>query len=177
MGNFGSEYLDTRHNIGFKVLDKVIEENEAKFEVDRLAFKSSFSHKGKLLICIKPTTYINLSGKAVRYWMKKEKIKLKNILIITDDLNLPYGKLRLKPKGSSGGHNGLKNIEECLNTSDYTRLRIGIDNGRKKNMVNFVLSKWTKEELKNLDRILNQSSDIILSFITDGLNETMNNFN
>tara|TARA_B100000780_G_scaffold36323_1_gene22639 strand:- start:11928 stop:12539 length:612 start_codon:yes stop_codon:yes gene_type:complete len=177
LGNIGNDYNGTRHNIGFEILDILIKENEKKFELTRHAFKSEFKHKGKQFICIKPTTFMNLSGKAVKYWIQKEKINLENILIITDDLNLPFCQLRLKPKGSSGGHNGLKNIEDFLNTSDYPRLRFGIGNEEKKSQTDFVLGKWHEKEEKLLNTKIIQSCKMIVSFGTDGIQNTMNNFN
>ena len=177
LGNIGIDYTGTRHNIGFEILDILIKKNEKKFELSRHAFRSEFKHKGKQFICIKPTTLMNLSGKAVKYWGQKEKIKIENILIITDDLNLPFCQLRLKSKGSPGGHNGLKNIEDLLETSDYPRLRFGIGDKEKISQTDYVLGKWTDKEKELLTPKIIQSCKMILSFGTTGIQNTMNNFN
>jgi len=177
LGNFGEDYVGTRHNIGFEVLDKLIDERDKRFEISRHALKSSFKYKGRIFICIKPSTFMNLSGKAVKYWIQKEKIDIENILIITDDLNIPFCQLRLRAKGSSGGHNGLKNIEDYLNTSNYPRLRFGIGDKKIKSQVDFVLGKWLEIEKLSLKDKISLSCRIILSFGTDGLQNTMNNFN
>ncbi len=177
LGNFGQDYVGTRHNIGFEVLDKLIDKHDKKFEVSRHALKSSFKYKGKIFICIKPTTLMNLSGKAVKYWIQKEKIDIENILIVTDDLNIPFCQLRLRARGSSGGHNGLKNIEDNLNTSNYSRLRFGIGDKKMKSQVDFVLGKWLEIEKISLRDKISLSCRIVLSFGTDGLQNTMNNFN
>jgi PTH1 family peptidyl-tRNA hydrolase len=176
LGNVGDDYIGTRHNIGFEILDMLIEEHNKNFELSRYALKSTFKYKGKQFICIKPSTYMNLSGKAVKYWIQKEKINLENILIITDDLNLPFCQLR-KSKGSSGGHNGLKSIEDLLNTPNYPRLRFGIGDKEKTSQTDFVLGKWKEKEKLLLNKKLIQSCKIILSFGTDGIQNTMNNFN
>lgn len=177
LGNIGDEYLNTRHNIGFEILDMLTDEYKKEFSVSKYVLKSSFNYKGKQFICIKPTTFMNLSGKAVKYWAQKEKIDLKNILIVTDDLNLKFCQLRLRSKGSSGGHNGLQNIEDHLNTSVYSRLRFGIGNIHKTSQVEFVLGKWKMEEKLLLDEKIGESCKMILSFGTDGIENTMNNFN
>ena len=177
LGNVGDDYIGSRHNIGFEILDMLIEERNKNFELSRYALKSTFKHKGKQFICIKPSTYMNLSGKAVKYWIQKEKINLENILIITDDLNLPFCQLRLKSKGSSGGHNGLKSIEDLLNTPNYPRLRFGIGDKEKASQTDFVLGKWKEKEKLSLNKKLIQSCKMILSFGTDGIQNTMNNFN
>lgn len=177
LGNIGEEFYDTRHNIGFEILDNLIKLQNKKFEIAKYALKASFRFKGRFFLCIKPTTYMNLSGKAVNYWIQKEKIDLKNLLIITDDLNIPFCQLRLRMKGSSGGHNGLKNIEDYLNTSNYSRLRFGIGNKKNASQVNFVLGKWTENEKKSLNKFVTESCKLILSYGTDGPEKTMNNFN
>ena len=177
LGNIGKEYLETRHNIGFTVLDYLIKNQGLTFDEVKYALRASFKFKGKEFICIKPTTYMNLSGKAVNYWMRKEKINLENVLIITDDLNIPFSQLRLRAKGSSGGHNGLKNIEENLKTLNYSRLRFGIGREKKSSQIDFVLGKWGKEEKYNLENFIIKCSEIILSFGTDGTQNTMNKYN
>ena len=177
LGNIGEEYKETRHNIGFKILNELINKFGGKFEVSRYALRSKFNFKGKAFVCIKPSTYMNLSGKAVKYWMNKEKIDLKNILIITDDINIPMGKLRLKGKGSSGGHNGLEDIEKSLNTIHYSRLRFGIGKPKKLSQVDYVLGKWSSEEKIILNEKVKICSDLILSFCLTGLINTMNSYN
>ena len=178
LGNIGSEYIMTRHNIGFEILDYLSNKENLSFETFKLAEKTILQKKGKKIFLIKPNTYMNLSGKSVKYWMNKEKIPIENLLVITDDLNLPFGKLRIRSKGSSGGHNGLKNIEEILGSQNYSRLRFGINNREKnKNKVDFVLNKWNEIEKKSLEDNFNTSCEIILSFIFNGIQNTMNKFN
>ena len=178
LGNPGEEYSDTRHNIGFKALDFVSEQTSAFFNVDKLGHVASYKHRGRTILLLKPSTFMNLSGKAVSYWMKKEKIKLQNLLVVTDDINLPMGKLRLKKRGSDGGHNGLKNIQELLGTQDYARLRIGVGNEFKKgNQVNYVLGKWTIEEKETLNPKLNLIQKIFEDFSFIGVERTMNSYN
>ena len=177
LGNIGKEYLETRHNIGFTVLDYLIKNQGLTFDEVKYALRASFKFKGKEFICIKPTTYMNLSGKAVNYWMRKEKINLENVLIITDDLNIPFSQLRLRAKGSSGGHNGLKDIEENLKTKNYSRLRFGIGREKKSSQIDFVLGKWEKKEKPTLENFIIKCSEIILSFGTDGTQNTMNKYN
>ena len=178
LGNIGDEYAKTRHNIGFEVLDYLAQENDLKFKSDRLADIVEFKYKGKQLVLIKPTTYMNLSGKAVNYWMQNEKIPLENVLVIVDELALPFGKIRLGPKGSDGGHNGLKNIQETLNTSNYPRLRFGIGNEFGKGyQVDYVLGKWSDEEQKILSERIKLASDAVKAFAFAGLQNSMNNYN
>ena len=178
LGNIGFEYIMTRHNIGFEILNYLSNKENLSFETSKLAEKTILQKKGKKIILIKPNTYMNLSGKSVKYWMNNEKIPFENVLIITDDLNLPFGNLRIRSKGSSGGHNGLKNIEEKLGTQNYSRLRFGIGNVKKnKNKVDFVLNKWDDIEKRTLDTHLSISCEIILSFIFYGIQNTMNKFN
>lgn len=178
LGNIGDEYAHTRHNIGFDILDYIAKENDLKFKSDRLADVVEFKYKGKQLVLIKPTTYMNLSGKAVNYWMQAEKIPLENILVIVDELALPFGKIRLGPKGSDGGLNGLKNIQEILNTNQYPRLRFGISNEFSKgSQVNYVLGKWNEEEKKTLDDRIKIAADAIKAFAFIGLARCMNEFN
>lgn len=178
LGNIGEEYNNTRHNIGFDVVDRFVKKHDAKFKLERLAEQSEVKIKGKICICIKPTTYMNLSGKAVQYWMNKEKIAIENILVIVDDLALPLEKVRLRAKGSSAGHNGLKNIEEVLGTNEYPKLRFGIGNNYPKGMqVPFVLGKWKEEEKNIVDLKIDKSVEIIEQFIFEGIERTMNKVN
>lgn len=178
LGNIGDEYANTRHNIGFDVLDYIAKENELKFKSDRLADVTELKYKGKQLILIKPTTYMNLSGKAVNYWMQTEKIAPENILVIVDELALPFGKIRLGPKGSDGGHNGLKNIQEILKTNQYPRLRFGIGSEfGKGHQVNYVLGKWNDEEKELLKDRIKVAADAIKAFAFAGLSRCMNEFN
>ena len=178
LGNIGDQYRDTRHNIGFLVLDELAQRMECRFEVGRHAYVAEGKHKGRTLVLIKPTTYMNLSGKAVSYWMKEEKITPDNLMVVTDDLALPYGKIRIKGKGSDGGHNGLKHINEVLGHNNYPRLRFGIgDNFSKGRQVDYVLSPWSIEEQKDLQQLVERSADAVLSFVSIGLERTMNFFN
>ena len=178
LGNIGSEYKMTRHNVGFETLNYLSNKESLSFETFKLANKTVLKKKGKKIILIKPNTYMNLSGKSVKYWMNKEKIPVENILVITDELDLPFGKLRIRTKGSSGGHNGLKDIEEKLGTQNYSRLRFGIGNKEKnQNKVDFVLNKWNDNEKKSLENLFSKSCEIILSFLFHGPQNTMNNFN
>ena len=178
LGNPGQKYDRTRHNIGFEVLDYLAKENDLKFKSDRLADVVEFKFKGKQLVLIKPTTYMNLSGKALNYWMQAEKIPLENVLVIVDELALPFGKIRLGPKGSDGGHNGLKNIQEILNTNQYARLRFGISSEfNKGSQVNYVLGKWNDDEKKTLDERVKIAADAVKAFAFIGLARCMNEFN
>ena len=178
LGNIGSEYVNTRHNIGFKILDYFADLENISFQTQKLGEVAEFKIKGRTAILLKPNTYMNLSGKAVKYWMEKENIEKENILIITDDLNLAFGSIRIKTKGSDGGHNGLKNIQLLLNSTEYPRFRFGISDAFKKGkQVDYVLGEWSAEEKEALIERLNLSSDIIKSFTLAGLNNTMNLFN
>lgn len=178
LGNIGAEYVNTRHNIGFKVLDFFANKNNISFQNLRLGAVAEYKFKGKSFILLKPNTYMNLSGKAVQYWMQQEKIPLENILIIADDLNLSFGTIRIKPKGSDGGHNGLKNINLVLNTNTYSRFRFGIsDEFKKGQQIKYVLGEWDEDEKAKLPERLELSSEIILSFATSGLENTMTGFN
>lgn len=178
LGNIGSEYVNTRHNIGFKVVDFFAKSNSNEFETAKLGAVTEVKIKGRTLILLKPNTYMNLSGKAVSYWMEKEKIAKENILVITDDLNLPFGTIRIKPKGSDGGHNGLKSIQHLLNTSEYPRLRFGIsDDFKKGRQVDYVLGEWDEEEKAKLTERLEMASKAIASFALAGLGNTMTEFN
>jgi len=178
LGNIGPEYELTRHNIGFLTLDRLAEKQAVTWSSDRLVFKAEFKHKGRTIHLIKPTTYMNLSGKAVSYWMKTLQIPKENILILVDDVAIPFGKLRMKPKGSAAGHNGLKNIEELLGGQDYPRLRMGIgDDFPKGRQVDFVLGRFTTIEFDALPTIMDKAIDMTLAFCTIGIDRTMNQFN
>jgi PTH1 family peptidyl-tRNA hydrolase len=178
LGNIGAEYVNTRHNIGFKVLDYVAQKESLSFETAKLGAVTEYSVKGRKLILLKPNTYMNLSGKAVKYWMEKENIAKENILVITDDLNLPFGTIRIKAKGSDGGHNGLKNIQLLLNTSEYPRFRFGIsDEFKKGQQVDYVLGEWQEAEKVTLMERFVLAKEIIESFALAGLANTMNSFN
>ena len=178
LGNIGPEYLTTRHNIGFMVLDRMAVAASAKWQMGRFAYGTELKHKGRTLYCIKPTTYMNLSGKALNYWMKELQIPKENILVITDDIALPYSKLRLKPKGSHGGHNGLRNIEEILGDNNFARLRFGVGSDFPKGrQADYVLGNFEGADYAELPIHLDRAADIIHSFCTLGINQTMNNFN
>lgn len=178
LGNIGAEYDATRHNIGFDIADTFVIKHGGNFRTDRLAYVAECKWRGKTFIVIKPTTYMNLSGKAMKYWLDKEKIDIQNSLVLVDDLALPIDALRLRPSGSDAGHNGLKDIQATLNTNQYPRLRFGIGNNFPKGrQVEFVLGRWTDEELPIIkDKIL-KSVDIIESFAAMGLERTMNLYN
>jgi PTH1 family peptidyl-tRNA hydrolase len=177
LGNVGAEYADTRHNIGFLVVDRLAKDAEANWETEHLGALSRIKHKGRTLILLKPSTYMNRSGKAVNYWLQKEKIPIENLLIVLDDLNLEFGKQRLRGKGSDGGHNGLKDIDQVIG-NNYARLRIGIGNDfRKGQQVDFVLGEWSDEENVDLPEIIKYAADTSKSFAAVGLAHTMNTFN
>lgn len=178
LGNIGSEYANTRHNIGFKVLDYIANQEEISFQTVKLGEVAELKIKGRTLLLLKPNTYMNLSGKAVKYWLEKENIEKENMLVITDDLNLAFGTIRIKTKGSDGGHNGLKNIQLLLNSTEYPRFRFGISDAFKKGQqVNYVLGEWDAEEKEKLKERLEISSEIVKSFALAGLNNTMNTYN
>jgi len=178
LGNIGDKYTNTRHNIGFKILDEVAEENKVTFETEKLGDVATFRFKGRTFILLKPSTFMNLSGKSVKFWMDKESISIENILIVTDDVHIDFGSIRLKAKGSAGGHNGLKDIQEKLNTQQYARFRFGVGgNYSKGRQAEFVLGEWSKEETSLLIERLPTSAKIIRSFGTAGLANTMNTFN
>jgi len=171
LGNIGTEYAETRHNIGFKVLDALSKKEEFSFETAKLI-------KGRSVLCLKPSTYMNLSGKALKYWMGKEKIPLENILVITDDINLRFGMIRLKTKGSDGGHNGLKDIQNVLQTSKYNRFRFGVGaEFSKGRQVDYVLGQWNAEEREQLNERLDKACNLVRSFVLSGIKNTMNEFN
>ncbi len=178
LGNIGYEYEGTRHNIGFEVVDQICKTLEGTWRQDTHGDLAEVRHKGRTLILLKPNTYMNLSGKAVRYWLQKEKIPLENLLVITDDLNLPFGRIRIRPNGSDGGHNGLKSINELLATNAYPRMRMGIGSefGKGK-QVNFVLGKWSTDEHAELPNILERADEAARTFASIGLDRAMNLFN
>lgn len=178
LGNIGDEYRDTRHNIGFKMLDAFAEASNIAFEDKRYGFIGRGRVKNAELVLLKPSTFMNLSGNAVRYWMQQEKIPLENLLVLVDDLNLPFGTIRIRKQGSDGGHNGLKHIEQVLCTPNYARVRFGIGNEFNRGaQINYVLGEWTEEEEKLLPERLNIVKDIIPSFCLQGIDRTMNQYN
>jgi len=178
LGNIGPKYENTRHNIGFKVVDFIAKENDLTWETVKLGDVCVHKKKGRSFLLLKPSTYMNLSGKAVRYWLEKENIPLENLLVVTDDLNLPFGTLRLKTKGSDGGHNGLKDIQSELNTTHYSRLRFGIsDDFSKGRQVDYVLGDWDAQETEKLQERLLKATEIVESFGLAGATHTMNLFN
>lgn len=178
LGNVGAEYAHTRHNIGFDVVNAFVAKHGGQLTLERLAYKAEIKWKGRIFICICPTTFMNRSGAAVRYWMDKEKIALENMLVVVDDLALPLNRLRLRAGGSDAGHNGLKDIQEVLATTEYPKLRFGIGNTFPKGrQVEFVLGKWTPEEASLVKLKIEKSVEVIESFSTIGINATMNNIN
>lgn len=178
IGNIGADYVNTRHNIGFKIVDFFIRKEGLSFQTAKLGDIAEFKIKGRTLLFLKPNTFMNLSGKSVKYWMEKENIEKENVLIITDDLNLSFGTIRIKSKGSDGGHNGLKNIQLLLNSSEYPRFRFGIsDEFKEGKQVDYVLGEWNEEEQVKLPERLQLASEIIVSFVLAGLENTMNTFN
>ncbi len=178
LGNTGAEYEHTRHNIGFDVVNAFVQKHQGSFRIDRHAYVSEIKWKGRSFICICPTTFMNLSGKAIKYWMEKEKIPLENLLVILDDVALPVNKMRIRHQGSAGGHNGLRNIEEVLGTRDYPRLRFGIGNDYPKGrQVDFVLSRWKKEEEPLVKLKIDKAVEAIEDFATQGITSVMNRIN
>lgn len=178
LGNIGAEYAQTRHNIGFKVLDALAGASNAVFESNRYGSVCEIRHKGRILILLKPSTYMNLSGNAVRYWMQQEKIEIQNVFVIVDDIALPLGTLRIRKQGSDGGHNGLKHINQTLGHQNYARLRFGIDgNFAKGFQVDYVLGEWSADEQRELPELIEQASKAILDFVTIGIDRTMNVYN
>lgn len=178
LGNIGAEYINTRHNIGFKILDRLAQQEGLSFETAKLGTVTEYKIKGRTLILLKPNTYMNLSGKAVKYWMEKENIPKENLLVVTDDLNIPFGTIRIKAKGSDGGHNGLKSIQQLLGTSDYPRFRFGIsDEFKKGQQVSYVLGEWDEAEKAKLSERLDTSVEAIKEFTLSGLANTMSTFN
>ena len=178
LGNIGSEYVNTRHNIGFKILDFFARKEQLEFQDLKLGAVANFKYKGKSFTLLKPNTYMNLSGKAVKFYMDKENIAKENVLIIADDLNLAFGTIRIRAKGSDGGHNGLKNINLILNSHEYPRFRFGIsDEFKKGQQIKYVLGEWSDEEKNQMEERLSLASEIIKSFGTAGLENTMTTFN
>ncbi len=178
LGNIGEKYSETRHNVGFKILDALAAKEDFSFETGKLGDVGTYKIKGRSLLCLKPSTFMNLSGKAVNYWMEQEKIPLENVLVITDDINLSFGTIRLKTKGSDGGHNGLKDIQNVLQTTTYNRFRFGLgaDFGQGR-QVDYVLGEWNEEERKALPERFEKASALIKSFVLAGVKITMNEFN
>jgi peptidyl-tRNA hydrolase, PTH1 family len=178
LGNIGSEYAETRHNIGFKVLDALAGASNSFFSTDRYASVCEIKHKGKTFVLIKPSTYMNLSGNAVRYWMQQEKIPISNLMVITDDLALPFGKLRIRQRGSDGGHNGLKHIQEILGNDQYIRMRFGVGSAfAKGQQVDYVLGEWDATEKIDLEAHITKCTEAVYSFGHIGIERTMNFFN
>lgn len=178
LGNPGDKYAETRHNIGFKVVEAFAKEHGGSFQLNKQAEVAEVKFKGRTIILIKPTTYMNLSGKAVNYWMQSEKITRENILVITDDIALPFGKLRMKGKGSDGGHNGLKDIQATLNSQEYARLRFGVGSDfHKGQQADYVLGEWSNEEKESLAERIKVATEFIKGFTTIGLAMTMTNWN
>ena len=178
LGNIGADYAGTRHNIGFDVLDSLVAGKEGRFSVERLAEMVEIKWHGQTMVCIKPTTYMNESGRAVKYWMDKEKIALDHVLVVLDDLALPLTRLRLRPGGSDAGHNGLRSIQESLGTNAYPKLRFGIGNEFPKGrQVNFVLGRWAADEMPVVQQKIGKSVEIIESYVTIGIERTMSQYN
>jgi PTH1 family peptidyl-tRNA hydrolase len=178
LGNIGDEYANTRHNIGFKMLDAFAEASNVSFKDKRYGFVTELKYKSRIFVLLKPSTYVNRSGLALNYWLNKEKIEIENCLVVVDDIALPFGKLRLRPKGGDAGHNGLANIQQVIGHSKYARLRFGIGNDFPQGMqVDYVLGEWDAEEKKELPEKIDQGIEIIKSFGTIGIQFTMNQFN
>jgi peptidyl-tRNA hydrolase, PTH1 family len=178
LGNIGKEYENTRHNIGFKILDALAGASNVVFNDNRYGFVAEMKYKARTFILLRPTTYMNLSGRAVNYWLKKENIPLENLLVLVDDIALSLGTVRIKAQGSDGGHNGLRSISDILGTTSYPRLRFGIgDNFHKGYQVDYVLGQWTKEEEKELPSLIDHCTEAVKSFGTIGLERTMNFYN
>lgn len=178
LGNIGSQYAGTRHNIGFQVLDELARQHELTWETQKLGDIAVFKKKGRSFLLLKPSTLMNRSGKAVKYWMEKEKVLPENLLVITDDLNIPFGTIRVKRKGSDGGHNGLKDIQTTLGTNAYNRFRFGIGSDYSKGrQVDFVLSPWSEEEQAAMPERLEMGARVVESFGLAGITDTMNQFN
>lgn len=178
LGNIGNEYEGTRHNIGFDVVDLLAKEMEGSFKPDTHVTMCTVKFKGRTLILIKPTTYMNLSGKAVRYWIQKENVAIENVLVILDDMHIPFGKIRLRGKGSDGGHNGLKSIDQLLGRQDYPRLRMGIGTATQPGQqVNHVLGRWKTEEREALQNFIEGGVKAVKSFVAIGLARAMNEVN
>jgi PTH1 family peptidyl-tRNA hydrolase len=178
LGNPGSEYANTRHNIGFQVLDYIATQNQLVFKAERFGHITVWKHKSRQIVLLKPDTYMNLSGKAIHYWLQQEKVSKENLLVITDDLALPFGTIRLRGKGSDGGHNGLKSTQTTLGSIDYARLRFGIgSNFAKGHQADYVLSEWNEDEKSKLPERLSLCTDLVSAFCTIGIAHTMSQFN
>lgn len=178
LGNIGPEYENTRHNIGFQIVDVFANSKGVVWEDKRYGYVGRCRVKNAELVLLKPSTYMNLSGNAVRYWLQQEKIPVENMLVLVDDLNLPFGTIRIRKQGSNGGHNGLGNIQSVLGTENYARVRFGIGNEYTRGtQINFVLGEWTEEEKKALDERLKVTTEIIPSFCLQGIDRTMNQYN
>ncbi len=178
LGNIGAEYVGTRHNIGFEVVDQIAEETKAQFKNESHGAIAEVKYRGKTIVLLKPSTLMNRSGKAIRYWLQKKKIKQEHLLVVVDDLNLDFGKLRIRSKGSDGGHNGLKDIISMFGNQNFVRLRVGIGNDYSKGkQINFVLGKWTDEELNQLLPIIKKCAEATKSFVANGLKNTIANYN
>jgi len=178
LGNIGDEYAHTRHNIGFDILNYFVQKHKASFSIDRLAYRAEVKLKGRMVICILPTTFMNLSGKAIKYWLDKEKIDVTKLLVLVDELAVPLNKIKIKPAGSDGGHNGLRSIQEVLQTTSYPRLRFGIGNDFPKGMqVEFVLGKWNNSEVQMVSKKIEKCAEAIEQFVLTDLEKTMANFN
>lgn len=178
LGNIGEKYTETRHNIGFKIVDKMAQNHNAIFQTQKLGDVAKFNHKGRTFVLLKPSTYMNLSGKAVKYWMVQENIPLENVLVIGDDLAISFGTIRIKAKGSAGGHNGFQDIQDVLQTTDYARLRFGVGSDfAKGKQVDYVLGQWTADEYEKLSERIEKAVEAAVSFGLAGLTNTMNAFN
>ena len=178
IGNMHPDYDGTRHNIGFEILDQLAIQSEKEFKNDTLGDLCEIKYKGRILVLLKPSTYVNRSGKAVRYWLQKKKIKTENLLVVVDDVNLDFGKIRMRPRGSDGGHNGLKDIQQYLGTQNYSRLRIGIGRDFHKGMqVDYVLGRWSEDQMKNLSEIIETAGNAVKGFCFAGIKQAMNQFN
>lgn len=178
LGNIGAEYADTRHNAGFRVADTMAAVAGAVFSADRYGAVTTIRHRGQEVFLLKPSTYMNLSGKAVRYWMQKERIPLENVFVVVDDIALPFGHLRIRKSGSDGGHNGLSSIAECVGGQNYARLRFGIGGDFPKGMqVDYVLGRWTEQQQQLLPELLKTAGEAALAFVAEGPDRAMNKFN
>ncbi len=178
LGNIGDEYAHTRHNIGFEIIDKLVKDNNIEMRDERYGEVGEMKYRGHILVLLKPNTYMNLSGKAVNYWLQKEKISVENLLVLVDDLALPFGSLRLKGKGSDGGHNGLKNINAMVGGQNYPRIRFGIGNEFSPGaQIDFVLGKWTDDEKTTLDERVGVAAEMVKSYVSIGLQLTMTQYN
>ncbi|MET3543166.1 PTH1 family peptidyl-tRNA hydrolase [Pontibacter aydingkolensis] len=178
LGNIGPEYAETRHNIGFMVLDYLAKKHDAQFDTGRHSFVTEIKTKGRTFVLVKPTTYMNLSGKAVQHWLSNLKLPVEQMMVITDDIAIPFGKIRIRTKGSAGGHNGLKHIEQTLGHNNYPRLRFGVgDSFHKGKQVDYVLSKFSDDESIELQTLIEKAADSVIAFGTIGLERTMNQYN